>query len=81
MTPRLPVPNILAMDQDIDQLVERAHGLIAVARRLAEENAQLRSQLTEALAAREQMQSRMHEARARVESALARLPASAEQGS
>lgn len=69
------------MDQDIDQLVERAHGLIAVTRRLADENARLRDQLAKALKDREQLQTRMHEARARVESALARLPAAAEQGS
>lgn len=45
-----------------------------LARRLADENASLREQLAQARKTGDDLQQRMNEARARVETALARLP-------
>lgn len=62
------------MDSQLQTLGERAARLVEIARKLADENRALRSQLDSALAARENLERRVVEARARVESALARLP-------
>src|SRR5690606_2303924 len=64
----------LAMDQDVDQLGERVERMLELVRRLADENANLRDQLEASRSANQQLQQRIAEARARVESALARLP-------
>jgi uncharacterized protein (TIGR02449 family) len=66
------------MEQELDQLGERLDHLVQVARRLAEENANLRDQLTASRDANQALQQRIAEARARVESALARLPQAAD---
>lgn len=69
-----------AMNQEVDQLGERIDRMLQVVRRLADENANLRDQLAASRNANEQLQQRIAEARARVESALARLPLPAEGG-
>jgi len=62
------------MDQEVDQLGERIERLLQLVRRIADENASLRDQLAASRSANETLQQRIGEARARVESALARLP-------
>ncbi|MDO4904626.1 MAG: hypothetical protein Q4A16_03600 [Lautropia sp.] len=62
------------MDTDIQQLSERVRRLLEITRQLAEENHLLRGRLGEAVVSQTNMQQRLVEARARVESALARLP-------
>jgi uncharacterized protein (TIGR02449 family) len=62
------------MDQEVEQLGERIERMLQLVRRLADENANLRDQLQASRGASEQLQQRIAEARARVESALARLP-------
>ena len=69
-----------AMDQEVDQLGERIDRMLQVVRRLADENANLRDQLAASRGVNQQLQQRIAEARARVESALARLPLPAESG-
>lgn len=69
-----------AMDQEVDQLGESIDRVLQVVRRLADENASLRDELAASRSVNEQLQQRIAEARARVESALARLPLPA-QGS
>lgn len=62
------------MDNDIQVLGERVTRLVEISRRLAEENRTLKGHLGDAVAARADLEQRVAEARARVESALARLP-------
>jgi predicted nucleic acid-binding Zn-ribbon protein len=62
------------MDQEIQGLGEQIERLLAITRRLGDENAQLKAQLTAAQSVNENMKQKMFEARARVESALSRLP-------
>ena len=62
------------MDQEVEQLGERIERMLQLVRRLADENANLRDQLQASHGVNEQLQQRIAEARARVESALARLP-------
>ena len=62
------------MDNDIQVLGERVSRLVEISRRLAEENRTLKGRLGDAVAARADLEQRVAEARARVESALARLP-------
>lgn len=62
------------MEEEIQGLSERVERLIALARRLADDNAALRAQLAEARRANDQLQQRMSDARERVEAALSRLP-------
>jgi len=64
----------------VDQLGESIDRVLQVVRRLADENASLRDELAASRSVNEQLQQRIAEARARVESALARLPLPA-QGS
>ena len=62
------------MDNDIQVLGERVSRLVEISRRLAEENRTLKDRLGDAIAARADMERRVAEAHARVESALTRLP-------
>lgn len=62
------------MDKDIQVLGERVSRLVEISRRLAEENRALKARLGDAVAGRADLEQRIAEARARVESALARLP-------
>lgn len=62
------------MDKDIQVLGERVSRLVEITRRLAEENRALKGRLGDAVSARAELDQRIGEARARVESALARLP-------
>jgi uncharacterized protein (TIGR02449 family) len=62
------------MDKEIQVLGERVSRLVEISRRLAEENRKLKGRLGDAVAAREDLEQRVAQARARVESALARLP-------
>lgn len=65
------------MDQELQELGERIERMLSLSRRLADENIALRNQLATATVANEQLQQRIADARARVEAALARLPAPA----
>ena len=62
------------MDKELQVLGERVSRLVEISRRLAEENRALTARLGDAVAGREDLEQRVAEARARVESALARLP-------
>ncbi|MDO4233064.1 MAG: hypothetical protein Q4D19_13120 [Lautropia sp.] len=62
------------MDTDLQLLSERVRRLLEISRQLSEENQMLRGRLGEAAVAQADMQQRLAQARARVESALARLP-------
>jgi uncharacterized protein (TIGR02449 family) len=61
-------------DEEVARLAERVEHMLALVRRLAEENATLRGELAQSRTATEHLQQRIGEARARVEAALARLP-------
>lgn len=74
LTAHTRIPTIRRMDTDMQQLSERVRRLLEISRQLAEENHLLRNRLGEAAAAQADTQQRLAEARARVESALARLP-------
>lgn len=77
------------MDQELDTLAERVRELMALARRLAQDNerlradmehlhagqARLRAELVAEIDARGALHGRMAQARSKVESALSRLPA------
>lgn len=62
------------MDTDLQLLSERVRRLLEISRQLSDENQLLRGRLGEAAVTQADMQQRLAEARARVESALARLP-------
>jgi uncharacterized protein (TIGR02449 family) len=62
------------MENELQALGERVSRLVEISRRLAEENRALKGRLGDAVAARESLEQRVADARARVESALARLP-------
>jgi uncharacterized protein (TIGR02449 family) len=62
------------MDKEIQVLGERVSRLVEISRKLADENRTLKGRLGDAVAARADLEQRVAEARARVESALARLP-------
>ena len=62
------------MDKELQVLGERVSRLVEISRRLAEENRALKARLGDAVAGLEDLEQRVAEARARVESALARLP-------
>ncbi len=62
------------MDNEIQVLGERVSRLVEISRRLADENRTLKGRLGDAVAARADLEQRVAQARARVESALARLP-------
>ncbi len=63
------------MDEELDALDARIARLAAAAKSLSEENAVLRAQLAAARAEGARLRERMDEARERVVSVLARLPA------
>ena len=71
-------PTITFMEEDLQALQERIERLLQGARRLADDNARLRAELTESNAVRQRLERRMSEARSRVEAALSRLPAYAD---
>ena len=62
------------MENELQALGERVSRLVEISRRLAEENRALKGRLGDAVAARESLEQRVADARARVGSALARLP-------
>lgn len=62
------------MEQEIQGLSERIERLLTTARKLADENAKLRGDLAQSLKNNAELQQRINDARARVESALSRLP-------
>lgn len=66
------------MDDDLQALHERIERLLQNTRRLADENQRLKTDLAAALEARQRLERRMSDARGRVEAALARLPAFAD---
>lgn len=68
------MPNIAPMEEEIQGLSERIERLLAIVRRLSEDNADLRAQIAHARSAQADLQQRMNDARARVEAALSRLP-------
>ena len=63
------------MDEELQALQERIERLLQGSRRLADENRRLKAELAESREARQRIERRMSEARARVEAALSRLPA------
>jgi uncharacterized protein (TIGR02449 family) len=63
------------MNDELQALQERLERLLRGSRRLAEENRRLVAELAESREARQRIERRMSDARARVEAALARLPA------
>jgi uncharacterized protein (TIGR02449 family) len=65
------------MDQELQELGELVARILALSRRLADDNVALREQLTAAQSTNAQLQERICEARSRVEAALSRLPATA----
>jgi uncharacterized protein (TIGR02449 family) len=65
------------MDPELERLEQQLGRLIEAARRLADENATLRRELAAAREHGRELEHRMDEARERVRSALARLPADA----
>ena len=62
------------MEQEIQGLSDRIERLLVTAKKLADENAKLRTDLAESLKNNDELQQRINDARARVESALSRLP-------
>ena len=62
------------MEQEIQGLSDRIERLLVTAKKLADENAKLRTDLTESRKNNAELQQRIKDARARVESALSRLP-------
>lgn len=66
------------MENDLQALQERIQRLLDGARRLADENSRLKAELAESREARQRIERRMSEARSRVEAALSRLPAFAD---
>lgn len=62
------------VQQLLDELAGRVERLLAFNQRLIDQNAALRADLGEARAQRDGLQQRVDDARARVESALSRLP-------
>ncbi len=66
------------MNEDIDALSVRINRLLTLMKKLGDDNIRLRAELERGNEQIAQMQSRMSDARTRVEAALARLPAPAE---
>ena len=80
MTPPARLPNIAPMEQELEHLEQRVNRLLESARRLADENRQLRAQLDQSRHVQESLQQRIDEARATVQNALSRLPAATAEG-
>ncbi|MFK7966333.1 MAG: hypothetical protein AB8C46_20400 [Burkholderiaceae bacterium] len=62
------------MKEEVDALSVRIERLLGLMKKLSDENARLRTDLTKSEKQSAQMEKRMNEARVRVEAALARLP-------
>jgi len=62
------------MKEEVDALSVRIERLLGLMKKLSDENARLRTDLTKSQKQTAQMEKRMNEARVRVEAALARLP-------
>ena len=62
------------MEEEIQGLSEQIERLLAIVRRLSDDNSGLRSDLAASRSAQTDLQQRMNEARSRVEAALSRLP-------
>ena len=62
------------MDQDLSELEARIEQLLAVVRRLSEQNQSMRADLEQASTKHTQLKARMGEARTRVQAVLDRLP-------
>lgn len=62
------------MKEEVDALSVRIERLLGLMKKLSDENARLRTELTKSQKQSVQMEKRMNEARVRVEAALARLP-------
>lgn len=62
------------MKEEVDALSVRIERLLGLMKKLSDENARLRTDLTKSQKQSAQMEKRMNEARVRVEAALARLP-------
>jgi len=72
------IPTIDRMEEELQALQERIERLLQGSRRLADENQRLQAELLESREARLRLERRMSEARSRVEAALSRLPAFAD---
>lgn len=72
------IPTIDCMEEELQALQERIERLLQGSRRLADENHRLQAELVESREARLRLERRMGEARSRVEAALSRLPAFAD---
>jgi uncharacterized protein (TIGR02449 family) len=72
------IPTIDRMEEELQALQERIERLLQGSRRLADENRRLQAELVESREARLRLERRMGEARSRVEAALSRLPAFAD---
>jgi uncharacterized protein (TIGR02449 family) len=75
------IPTIAHMTDDLQALQERIERLLRNARALADDNRRLQAELAASLDARQRLERRMGEARARVEAALSRLPAFTDESS
>ena len=62
-------------DPSVERLLAQSERLLVQARRLAEENAQLRQALNDASVREESLRKRLGAARARVDALISRLPA------
>ncbi len=74
MTPEERIPTIRRMNEDLQALALRIDRLIEGMQQLADSNRALRAQLTQAQARQHALEQRMEQARAKVKSALDRLP-------
>ena len=72
------IPTIDRMEEELQALQERIERLLQGSGRLADENRRLQAELVESREARLRLERRMGEARSRVEAALSRLPAYAD---
>ncbi|HPU52097.1 MAG TPA: hypothetical protein PK359_11105 [Burkholderiaceae bacterium] len=68
------------MEQELEHLEQRVNRLLESARRLADENRQLREQLEESRVLQAALQQRIDEARSTVQNALSRLPDATPEG-
>lgn len=68
------------MDEELNALQRRVDALLTLTRELSAQNLQLKSDLQHAAQARAELESRMTEARERVDAVLRRLPDTSLQG-
>jgi len=69
------------MEKELERLEQRVNRLLTSARRLSDENIELRQQLDASRRVQETLQRKIDDARERVQGALSRLPAATEEGS